>query len=148
MTGCKGYEFPPYTFQIEKGQVKLFLKAINETGELYTNEEAARAAGYRSTLVPPTMLGFGTSEEPFDFLEVCDMNFKGLLHAGQTVTQHQVICVGDVLTERKKVADYFEKKGGALTFAVITIDFYNQQDELVYQSKQTLICRKNVEAES
>lgn len=148
MVDCKGYEFPPYTFQVEKGRVRLFLKAIAENGELYTDEAAAKKAGYRSTLVPPTMFGFGTSEDPFDFLEVCEMDLKGVLHGGQSIKHHQVVCVGDVLTEKKRVADYFEKKGGAMAFAIVAIDFFNQEGELVCESQQTLICQKSTGAES
>jgi len=57
-----GYEMPAHSVEIEKGRLRLFAKAIGQNDPAYTDDNAARTAGYRSLPVPPTML-FGLDIE-------------------------------------------------------------------------------------
>ena len=54
-----GYRFPTMRWEVEKGRLRFFAKAIGETRPEYVDEEAARAKGYRSLLAPPTLLFSG-----------------------------------------------------------------------------------------
>ncbi len=49
-----GYRHPPFHAEVEKGRLRLFAKAIGETDPVYSDEQAAQAAGHRSLPVPPT----------------------------------------------------------------------------------------------
>jgi len=49
-----GHKFAPYTRKIEKGQLWFFAKAIGETNPIFTDEVAAKAAGYPALPAPPT----------------------------------------------------------------------------------------------
>ena len=40
-----GYEFLPVTVPVEEGRLKFLAKALGETGDIYTNPDAAIAAG-------------------------------------------------------------------------------------------------------
>ena len=44
----------PQTVDVEKGRLRFFAKAIGETDPVYTDEAAAKAAGYKSLPAPPT----------------------------------------------------------------------------------------------
>ena len=51
-----GTEEPARTFDVERGRLRFFAKAIGETDPVYTDVEAARAAGHPDLPVPPTFL--------------------------------------------------------------------------------------------
>ena len=49
-----GYEFLPVTVPVEEGRLKFLAKALGETRDIYTNPDAAIAAGLPGLLAPPT----------------------------------------------------------------------------------------------
>ena len=55
-----GMEFSPYTFEVEKGKIAEFAMAISQKEDkdqvnpLYVNREAAKKAGYKDIIAPPT----------------------------------------------------------------------------------------------
>ena len=49
-----GYEFLPVTVPVEEGRLKFLAKALGETGDIYTNPDAAIDAGLPGLLAPPT----------------------------------------------------------------------------------------------
>ena len=51
-----GHAFPVHTTDVEKGRLRFFAKAIGETNPIYTEESAAKDAGYRAIPAPPTYL--------------------------------------------------------------------------------------------
>ena len=51
-----GMALPKATLEIEKGRLRFFAKSIGETDPIYTDETAAKAAGYTSLPAPPTFI--------------------------------------------------------------------------------------------
>jgi len=49
-----GRESKPALNEVEKGAIRRFAEALGETNPIYFEEAAARAAGYRSIVAPPT----------------------------------------------------------------------------------------------
>ena len=81
-----GRVFPPFTVNVEKGRLRFFAQVIGETDPIYSDESAARAAGYRSVLVPPTFL-FGLDvEQPnaFAWMAEAGLNLERVLHGEQS----------------------------------------------------------------
>lgn len=115
-----GLELPPQVIEVEKAPIRSFARAIGDSNPMYTDETAARAAGYRALVAPPTfafclnMMAF----EQFGFIEMLGVDPRRILHGEQSFTYHAVICAGDVLTLRLRCADIYERKGGALEFVV------------------------------
>lgn len=64
-----------------------------------------------------------------------------ILHAEQAFTYHEPICAGDTITLQSKVADIFDKKGGALEFVVQDYTAKNQDGELVAELRRTIVVR-------
>ncbi len=50
---CIGRAVPSHTVEVEKGRLRFIAKAIGETNPIYTDEAAARDAGYASLSVHP-----------------------------------------------------------------------------------------------
>ena len=57
-----GHDLQTSTMTIERGRLRLFAKAIGETDPVYTDVEAAKAAGYPDLPAPPTFI-FGIELE-------------------------------------------------------------------------------------
>lgn len=117
------------TAELEKGRLGFFAKSIGETDPIYSDETAAKAAGYKSIPMPPTFL-FCLEREGRDTDHIVEgvMGFDlgRILHAEQSFTYHQMAFAGDVLTFDSRIVDVYEKKNGALQFVVCETRVTNQ----------------------
>ncbi|MBN9390974.1 MAG: MaoC family dehydratase N-terminal domain-containing protein [Chloroflexi bacterium] len=138
-----GWVSPPSTVEVEKGRLRFFAKAIGETNPLYTNEEAAQAAGYRSLPLPLTFLFCLEMENPssFKLLETLKVSLARILHGEQSFTYHYPVCAGDCVTFQSTVSDIYSKKGGALEFIVQETTARNQDGVLVGEMRNTIVVR-------
>ena len=138
-----GHELPAAELPIERSRLQFFARAIGETDPVYTDVEAARAAGYADLPAPPTFLFAAEldSGAAFGLLEDLEVPIAKLLHGEQSFSYHRPACVGDTVTVRSTVTDIYDKKDGALEFVVKTSRATNQRQELVAELRTTLVCR-------
>ena len=138
-----GHELPPSTFAIERGRLRFFARAIGETDPVYTELDAARAAGYPDLPAPPTFLFSAEldSHAAFAMLELLKVPLANVLHGEQGFTWHKPVCAGDTVAVRPRIADIYDKKGGALEFIVKTAEARNQRDELVAELRTVIVYR-------
>ena len=131
------------TAEVEKGRLRFFAKAIGETNPVYTDEAAAKAAGHRALPVPPTFLLCLQSEgrDVFEMMKVLSLDLPRILHAEQEFIYHKMAYAGDTLTFETKVADVYEKKGGALQFVVNQTRVANQHGEHIADVRSSLVQR-------
>ncbi len=115
-----GRSWGPYQVEVEKGRLRLFAKVIGETNPIYSDEDAARAAGYRSLPVPPTFLFSLELDclEPTSWLEELGAPIAKVLHGEQSFHYYSVAVAGDILTFSPRIVDIYSKKAGALEFIV------------------------------
>ncbi len=133
----------PQTVDVEKGRLKFFAKAIGETESVYTDEEAARAAGYKALPAPPTF-AFCLEMETnslWDNIAAMGVPVGKILHGSQTFKYHAPICAGDRVTFQTKVSDIYEKKGGALEFIIEDTTARNQDGALVAELQRVIVVR-------
>ena len=138
-----GHVFPAFAAEVEKGRLRFFAKAIGETNPIYTDEAAAREAGYRALPAPPTFTSVLDQESP-DFLPVLDLldiDIARILHGSQEFEYLAPICAGDTIRVEVRIADIFDKKGGALDFVVMEHTYTNQDDVLTTKATSTLVVR-------
>lgn len=146
-----GLVTPSHTVDVEAGALRFFAKAIGETDPVYTDAEAAKAAGHRGLPVPPTFL-FSLNlqaPDPFALVTALGVDLRRVLHAEQGFTYHAPCYAGDRLTFTTTVADIYSKKGGALEFVVQKTAVTRDQDELVAELVAELTCTlvvRNTEA--
>lgn len=138
-----GFEAPPLELEIERGRLRLFCKAIGETGAVHTDPEAARAAGYRDVIAPPTFAFCLDSDRPDGFSMVRELGLPlgRLLHGSQTLRHHGTLSPGDRVLLRSQVKDIYEKKGGALQFYVIASRVTRPDGSPVVDMERALIVR-------
>lgn len=138
-----GHAFSITSAEVEKGRLRFFAKAIGETDPVYVDETAAREAGHRSLPVPPTFL-FCLESEGRDLaamLKLYGFQLARLLHAEQEFVYHQMAYAGDTLTFETRVADVYEKKGGALQFVVNETRVSNQHGVHIADLRCALVQR-------
>jgi acyl dehydratase len=138
-----GREYEPFTVDVEKGRIRFFADAIGEEDPIYRDEEAARAAGYPGIPVPPTFPFTITmdADQSFNILHDMGIPVTKAVHGAQSFTYHRPICAGDVITGRQRVADVFEKKGGALLFIIAETALENERGEHVCDLQSTIVVR-------
>src|SRR3954451_24949699 len=148
------------TITIERGPVTRFAEAVTESNPIYTNREAARAAGFEDIPVPPTYFfsaanhwGAFPEEQPSDatpnrnpLMEVIGkLLSKGgmVLHGEEEFEYHQPVVVGDRISAVGKVVDLYEKQTGdrTMTFLVTENQYRNQNGDLVLTARMNLIHR-------
>jgi len=138
-----GHELQPHTVEIEKGRLRLFAKATGQSDPVYTDEGAAKSAGYRSLPVPPTML-FGLdieAPESFEIFVTMGVDVRRVLHGEQHFRYHAQACAGDTLTFATRISDIYSKKGGALEFVVKDTNVTNQHGDLVAEMRRVIVVR-------
>jgi acyl dehydratase len=140
-----GREFPPSFAQVEAAAVRRFAQAIGERDPVFFDEAVARAAGHRGIPVPPTYafcLKHASSSPEHALRELGIEGGSGkLLHAEQAFEYLAPICVGDRLCFRERVADVYEKKGGALVFIVLETRVTGHEDREVAVIRHTEVIR-------
>jgi len=142
-----GREFPPCFAVVEAEAAQCFARAIGETDVIFFDAAAARARGYRALPVPPTYVFClkHAGAPPDGALRALGVEGGSgkLLHAEQAFEYLQPICAGDRLCFRERVADVFEKKGGALTFVVLETRVTDAAERTVAIIRHTEVIRSD-----
>jgi len=115
-----GATLPAFTTTVDAGRLRFFAKATGQDDPVYTDDDAARAAGHRGLPVPPTFFFCleMDSPRPAAMRELLGIDIGRVLHGEQGFTYHAMACAGDVLRFEPRITDIYAKKGGALEFVV------------------------------
>jgi acyl dehydratase len=139
-----GHVTRPSLAVIDAWRVQLWCQAIGETDPVYTDPQAARAAGHRACPVPPTYLKAveGDHCTSAELLQMLKVPLQGVLHAEQHFTQHIPVYVGDTLEVSRQIVDIYDKKEGAFTFIVVD-SFYRVAEDTAATSRQVILVRND-----
>ena len=128
--GAKG---EPFQVPIERGKIAEFARAIHAEHPAYTGD---------APVSPPTFLTTGTFfwEEESPWPRV-NMDQQRGLHAEQEYVFHgPPPRAGTTLTGRSEVTEMYEKegrRGGTMTFVVMTTEFRDGEGNLVAEARMT-----------
>lgn len=139
-----GHAFTPVTARVEPGRLRFFLDTLGETNPVYREGNAAQAAGFAATPVPPTYLfclEMMDAPDPFEFLTALGVDLARVLHGEQRFDYHAPVVVGDTLTFQPRVASVTDKKGGAMTLIVVDTPVTNQAGVHVADVSRTIVVR-------
>ena len=138
-----GRTFPLHSADVEAGRLRLFAKATGETRPEYRDEAAARAAGHRSLLAPPTYPAclYMDVPDPFAWLGELGIDVAYVLHGSQAFRYFEPVHAGDRLTFASRIEDVFRKKAGALTFIIKVTEVTNQSGQRVAEVRATIVVR-------
>jgi len=144
-----GRRLASVTARVEPGQLRFFRATLGEANPVYSDAEAAKAAGYAATPVPPTylfcleMMG---SEHAFEFLDIIGADLSQILHGEQRFSYKAPVMLGDTLRFEPRIAAITDKKGGAMTLAVIETRVTNQHGAHVADCARTVVILNKVAA--
>lgn len=129
---------------ISRSRLRFFAKAIGQKDPVYTDLDAARAAGHRDLPVPPTFFTAIELEspDPFAWLDELGVDLRSILHGEQEFTYHAMAYAGDELSTRSTITDVYEKKGGALQFIVRRTEITNQDSEPIAEAVGVTVVRQ------
>lgn len=139
---AKALELAPITAKVERGRLAFFAKAIGEADPVYSDVDAAKAAGHQDLPVLPTFF-FSLeleSPDPFGYIVDLGIDLRRVLHGEQSFTYHSLAYAGETLTLQPRIVDVFSKKGGAMEFLTKQTDI-TRDGELVAEATSTLIVR-------
>ncbi|MGE0600501.1 MAG: MaoC family dehydratase N-terminal domain-containing protein [Dehalococcoidia bacterium] len=133
----------PVTATITAAAAQRFALAADDLNPLYFDEQAARAAGYRTTLVPPVFLAWSlnpprpVSEVRVDGLyrgegKRVSLNVKRVMFGGEEWEFLAPLYAGDTYTSETRLRSLEEKTGGSGPFVLqMTETTYTNQDGTV-----------------
>lgn len=137
-----GRTLPAFRAVPEAGRLRFFAKAVGETNPVYFDESAARDAGHPGLPLPPTFLFSLEFEQPdTSWRDEIGIELPRILHGEQCFTYHRLAYAGDVLLFESRIADIYEKRGGALEFVVRETRVTNQRGEHVADLRSVIVQR-------
>lgn len=138
-----GHRLPPSELPVERTRVRFFAAAIGADDPIHHDVAAARAAGHRDLVAPPTFLFAAELDSGtlFGFLREAGVPLDRVLHGEQGFTWHRPVCAGDVVTVASEVVDIYARRNGALEFVVTRARAVDQTGVLVAELRSVLIVR-------
>ena len=144
-----GRSTEPVEVEVERGRVRFFADVLGEADPVYFDVAAARERGYPDLLAPPSffMVLEALANDELrrhghpGMYELVQCDFRYLLHGDEAYTDLGQVFAGDRLTFTTKVLDFFEKRGGAMEFAVLESTVSHPQRGELIRTKRTLLHR-------
>ncbi len=147
--------------EVEKGSIKRFADAVEETNPLYWDEEYARKSRYGSIIAPPGFFGWPvklppgqTFQRPTDIADppeamdemravLARAGYFNVLDGGIEYEFFLPVRAGDALTAKSIIKEVREREGksGKMAFVIIETSYTNKKNELVAVQRSTAIYR-------
>lgn len=137
---------PPLVFDMERSRIRFFAETIGLTDPIHFDTDAARSAGHRDIVVPPTFLGNALELEipqPLSWLGDLGVDLDTTTHGEQSFEYHGLAYGGDRLIFERSIVDVYLKKRGALEFVVKQSKVRRENGEPV----ATVLCTLGVKHE-
>ena len=137
-----GVEHQAGPFEVTSEMLQAFSKSIGETGPIYNDEAAAKAAGYSGIVASPTVCTLLVRH-----VQLPDIKLKfgrSRFHAGQRLQAKGVIVAGDSLTASSHLKEVYPKTGrsGTMVFVVWETTFRNQNGQVVADVQESFAARE------
>lgn len=134
---------------VERGKVAEFATAVRDENPVYRDAEVAAEQGFDGIPAPPTFTQVARHPhyQPADFdedgIQGFDLGFdeERTVHGEQEYEFERPTVVGETLTGTTTLTDVFQREGsdGTMTFAVLTTEYRNNDDELLVTERRTAI---------
>jgi len=143
----KGHTTQPVTLAIERGRIQFFAKSLGDIDPVHSNVEHARAKGHPDLVAPPSFCiviealarDAAAARDEQSVIDVIGADFRYLLHGNETYTYEGLIFAGDEVSLTSRVVDFYDKKGGAMEFAVIESLVTHAERGVLIRATRTLL---------
>ncbi|MCF7550799.1 MaoC family dehydratase N-terminal domain-containing protein [Pseudonocardia sp. WMMC193] len=138
-----GRDLGTIRFPVDRSKVREFACSLGDTDPIYTDADAARAAGFCDIPVPPTFVVSSAHWRDEDnVVATLGLDLRRVLHGECGWEYLAPVVVGDELTATRRVSGVSTregKRGGTMTMVSIATDFTNQRGRLVVRQTDVLI---------
>jgi acyl dehydratase len=138
----KGKTYPKTApYEIGREKIREFAIAIGDGNPVYSDEEAAKAAGYKDLVAPPTfltVLNFKYSPQIVLDPEL-GLDYSRVVHGSQEYELVRPLHPGDRLVAEAKISDIFAK--GKNEFLIIDAEIFTEEGEKVAVARGTIVSR-------
>lgn len=143
----------PVSAEITAKEAQRYAQAAGDLNPMYFDEEAAKAAGYRSTIAPPTFVAYAVVQgRPLEQLrgdglfrggERVPLRTRRVMFGGEEWDFLAPACAGDVITAETRLKSVEQKQGSSGPFVLMTREttYSNQRGEVVARARQVGISR-------
>lgn len=125
-----GVEWPPQEYQIERGMIQRFVRAVGDTNPLWQD----------GAIAPPTfILAIGFEQFVDGLMSLAP--FGTVLMGSTELECYQPVKLGDVITVVFKIGSLRQREGqmGRMVFMTFDSSYENQKQELVAKCRQMVI---------
>lgn len=137
-----GRTYPPTEpFQVGREAIRDFAAAVGAASPLHHDVEAARAAGYRDLVAPPTFAVIPGQRTDAQFVTdpEAGVDFSRVVHGEQRFVHHRPIVAGDEL--RGVLTIDSVRAAGGHTMVTMRSDLLDTDDQPVSTSLSTIVIR-------
>ncbi|TML35954.1 MAG: MaoC family dehydratase [Actinobacteria bacterium] len=108
-----GKSYPAFEYEVGREKIREYANAVGETNPVYTDREAAKAAGFRDVVAPPmfAVVYSAGAMGPAVLDPELAINFMMMLHGSQEFVWSEPVCAGDTITTTATVKDLREEDG-------------------------------------
>ena len=138
-----GHAFPDGVLEVERGRLAFYAGVVGVGDPIYSDREAARRAGHPDVPALPSFL-FAAELDTGGLdraLALLGVDMARVLHGEQSFTHRRMVYAGDRLAVASRIADIYDKKGGALEFVVKETRMTDAAGAVVAESVTTLVVR-------
>src|SRR6185295_2593769 len=133
---------------ISVADVRRYVDATGDANPLWLDDDFARSAGYRSRLLPPTLVGWipfsmkegdsASSSDATDLRRQLPLpdGYTNVRNAGSETEWLQPAYVGEQLSTRSRIVDIVARQGRA------GLGIYITQEEQILNSRQEIVMRR------
>lgn len=136
-----GVEHESGPFPVTREIINAYTRSVGDDNPIFTDPDAARAAGYADLVAPPALCAlFERGELPDIRLQFGRRQF----HGGQRVEPRAPIVAGDTLTASSHLKDVYTKTGrsGVMVHVVWETTFRNQRGTVVADVQRSQVVRE------
>jgi acyl dehydratase len=138
----KGRTYPPsWVYEVSREKIKEFADAIGDPNPIYTDAEAARAAGHPDVLAPPTFMTI-INMRAIDVIihdPELGLDYDRMVHGDQSFRYTRPVHAGERLTVTMHVDDILTRAGN--DFLWVRAEIATEDGEQVCDARAQLVVR-------
>ena len=145
LEALRALEFPICNYEVSREKIAEYVAAVGDRSPLSSDPEAARRAGYRDIIAPPTFAAVFSSM-PFrraladrDWVARSTIDPARILHGEQSYEFRRPIMPGDRLLVQSIVTGAEERPSLVLIYVATRVD--NERSERMIDAAMTLVVR-------
>ena len=147
--GSAGVQLLSVQVEIDRSQIRFLAKVLGLKDEIHFDVNAAREAGFRDLVAPPSILmvveaaadEVRVKRDQPTLLHTLGADLRYLLHGDERYIYIAPLCAGDRVSFAATVGAFADKKGGLIEVVTIGSEISHATEGLLIRAERTLLHR-------